>query len=430
MKKNILVYKFGGASIKDVEGIRNVAGILKQHTGKKIVVVISASGKTTNHLEVVMNTHFNQTDGIEAALAVVKDHHKMLMDGLFSPHDAIYDEVAALYSEISWITAPPRSKDYDFIYDQLVSLGELLSTRIVAAYLNRSELPTQWIDARSIIRTDDTYRESQIDWDVTQENIDTSVKPNLEQGAFVLTQGFIGSTADGYTTTLGREGSDFTAAILSFCLDAEKMIIWKDVEGVLTGDPRLFKNVQKLPWLSYKEAIEMTYYGASVIHPKTIKPLQNKNIPLYVQSFLQPDIDGTYIGPDVEEHYPPIVILDRNQTLLHIATRDFSFVVEHHMARLFKVFADLRIFINMMRNTAISFTVCVPNIPDRIQRLKEILEDEYSVTVEEDLELLTIRHYEEEVLKSMTKGKIILMEERLRNTVQLVIKDIPLIERI
>jgi len=174
----------------------------------------------------------------------------------------------------------------------------------------------------------------------------------------------------------------------------------------------------------------MTYYGASVIHPKTIKPLQNKNIPLYVQSFLQPDIDGTYIGPDVEEHYPPIVILDRNQTLLHIATRDFSFVVEHHMARLFKVFADLRIFINMMRNTAISFTVCVPNIPDRIQRLKEILEDEYSVTVEEDLELLTIRHYEEEVLKSMTKGKIILMEERLRNTVQLVIKDIPLIERI
>lgn len=430
MKKNILVYKFGGASIKDVEGIRNVAGILKQHTGKKIVVVISASGKTTNHLEVVMNTHFNQTDGIEAALAVVKDHHKMLMDGLFSPHDAIYDEVAALYSEISWITAPPRSKDYDFIYDQLVSLGELLSTRIVAAYLNRSGLPTQWIDARSIIRTDDTYRESQIDWDVTQENIDTSVKPNLEQGAFVLTQGFIGSTADGNTTTLGREGSDFTAAILSFCLDAEKMIIWKDVEGVLTGDPRLFKNVQKLPWLSYKEAIEMTYYGASVIHPKTIKPLQNKNIPLYVQSFLQPDIDGTYIGPDVEEHYPPIVILDRNQTLLHIATRDFSFVVEHHMARLFKVFADLRIFINMMRNTAISFTVCVPNIPDRIQRLKEILEDEYSVTVEEDLELLTIRHYEEEVLKSMTKGKIILMEERLRNTVQLVIKDIPLIERI
>ncbi|MCO5277244.1 MAG: aspartate kinase [Saprospiraceae bacterium] len=430
MKKNILVYKFGGASIKDVEGIRNVAGILKQHTGKKIVVVISASGKTTNHLEVVMNTHFNQTDGIEAALAVVKDHHKMLMDGLFSPHDAIYDEVAALYSETSWITAPPRSKDYDFIYDQLVSLGELLSTRIVAAYLNRSELPTQWIDARSIIRTDDTYRESQIDWDVTQENIDASVKPILEQGAFVLTQGFIGSTADGYTTTLGREGSDFTAAILSFCLDAEKMIIWKDVEGVLTGDPRLFKNVQKLPWLSYKEAIEMTYYGASVIHPKTIKPLQNKNIPLYVQSFLQPDIDGTYIGPDVEEHYPPIVILDRNQTLLHIATRDFSFVVEHHMARLFKVFADLRIFINMMRNTAISFTVCVPNIPDRIQRLKEILEDEYSVTVEEDLELLTIRHYEEEVLKSMTKGKIILMEERLRNTVQLVIKDIPLIERI
>ena len=293
-----------------------------------------------------------------------------------------------------------------------------MSTRIVAAYLNRKGIPTHWADARKLIITDDTYRESQINWEETIGEVRSSVQPLLSQGKIVLTQGFIGSTKDGQTTTLGREGSDFTAAIISYCLDAEKMFIWKDVEGVLTADPRMFKNVQKLSWLSYKEAIEMTYYGASVIHPKTIKPLQNKNIPLYVRSFIDPDAEGTYIGPDVEEHYPPIVILDGNQTLLHIATKDFSFVVEHHMARLFKVFADLRIFINMMRNTAISFTVCVPNIPDRIDKLKEILEDEYTVTEEKDLELLTIRHYEEEVLKSLTKGKIVLMEERLRNTVQ------------
>ncbi len=430
MKRHKYVFKFGGASIRDVAGIRNVANILEKYAGDELAVVISASGKTTNHLEEVMEAYFKSTGELDSKLAVVKNHHKTLMDGLFQSGDPIYEETDAIYREIDWIYEARKSDDYDCLYDQLVSLGELLSTRIVAAYLNRKGIPTHWADARKLIITDDTYRESQINWEETIGEVRSSVQPLLSQGKIVLTQGFIGSTKDGQTTTLGREGSDFTAAIISYCLDAEKMFIWKDVEGVLTADPRMFKNVQKLSWLSYKEAIEMTYYGASVIHPKTIKPLQNKNIPLYVRSFIDPDAEGTYIGPDVEEHYPPIVILDGNQTLLHIATKDFSFVVEHHMARLFKVFADLRIFINMMRNTAISFTVCVPNIPDRIDKLKEILEDEYTVTEEKDLELLTIRHYEEEVLKSLTKGKIVLMEERLRNTVQLVIKDIPLIERI
>ncbi len=430
MKRHKYVFKFGGASIRDVAGIRNVANILEKYAGDELAVVISASGKTTNHLEEVMEAYFKSTGELDSKLAVVKNHHKTLMDGLFQSGDPIYEETDAIYREIDWIYEARKSDDYDYLYDQLVSLGELLSTRIVAAYLNRKGIPTHWADARKLIITDDTYRESQINWEETIGEVRSSVQPLLSQGKIVLTQGFIGSTKDGQTTTLGREGSDFTAAIISYCLDAEKMFIWKDVEGVLTADPRMFKNVQKLSWLSYKEAIEMTYYGASVIHPKTIKPLQNKNIPLYVRSFIDPDAEGTYIGPDVEEHYPPIVILDGNQTLLHIATKDFSFVVEHHMARLFKVFADLRIFINMMRNTAISFTVCVPNIPDRIDKLKEILEDEYTVTEEKDLELLTIRHYEEEVLKSLTKGKIVLMEERLRNTVQLVIKDIPLIERI
>jgi len=430
MKKQIHVFKFGGASIKDVAGIKNVAEILETFRDEKIVIVISASGKTTNHLEEVMQAYYNRTGELQAKLDVVRNHHMALMDGLFDPGDDIYAVVNDLFVEIDWVTEEEPVQDYDYTYDQLVSIGELLSTRIVAAYLNKRGIKTGWVDARDLVRTDATYREAQIDWDVTQRSIKSVVQPLLEEDYFVLTQGFIGATDDNQTTTLGREGSDFTAAILSYCLDAVRMTIWKDVEGVLTADPRLFKNVQKLSRLSYKEAIEMTYYGASVIHPKTIKPLQNKNIPLYVQSFIHPDQEGTYIGPEVEEHYPPIVILDKNQTLLHIATKDFSFVVEHHMARLFKVFAELRIFINMMRNTAISFSVCIPTIPDRIQKLKEVLEDEYSVTAEDGLELLTIRHYEEEVLKSLTKGKIILMEERLRNTVQLVVKDIPLIERI
>ena len=430
MKRHKYVFKFGGASIRDVDGIRDVAKILEQYAADDLAVVISASGKTTNHLEEVMEAYFNNTGELDSKLNLVKNHHKALMDGLFQPNDPVYKDVEDIYHEIDWIYDDRNSTDYDFLYDQLVSLGELLSTRIVAAYLNSIGVQTHWADARKLVITDDTYRESQINWEETMAQIRNSIQPLLSQGKIVLTQGFIGSTKEGHTTTLGREGSDFTAAIISYCLDAEKMFIWKDVEGVLTADPRMFKNVQKLSWLSYKEAIEMTYYGASVIHPKTIKPLQNKNIPLYVRSFINPEAEGTYIGPDVEEHYPPIVILDGNQTLLHIATKDFSFVVEHHMARLFKVFADLRIFINMMRNTAISFTVCVPNIPDRIAKLKEILEDEYTVTEEVNLELLTIRHYEEEVLKSLTRGKIVLMEERLRNTVQLVIKDIPLIERI
>ncbi len=430
MKKETYVFKFGGASIKDTDGIKNVANILSGYKNDRIVIVISASGKTTNHLEDVMNAYYNNSRDVQEKIDFVKKHHFGLIDGLFAPGSEIYATVNDLFVEIDWIVEEAPKHDYDYIYDQLVSVGEMLSTRIVTAYFNQIDIASKWIDARDIIKTDATYREAQILWNETQDAVNKIIEPIISDGKFVVTQGFIGSTDDNQTTTLGREGSDFTAAILSYCLNATKMTIWKDVEGVLTADPRLFKNVQKLARLSYKEAIEMTYYGASVIHPKTIKPLQNKNIPLYVQSFVDPKTEGTYIGPDVDDHYPPIVVLERNQTLLHIATRDFSFVVEHHMAYLFKVFAELRIFINMMRNTAISFTVCVPDLPDRIEKLKVILEKEYSVTVETGMELITIRHYQEDVLKSLTKGKIVLLEERLRNTVQMVVKDIPLIERI
>lgn len=429
MKKNISVFKFGGASVKNADGIRNVAEIIRQYSHEPLVVIVSASGKTTNQLEEVMKAYFGEGD-TAAALDVVRDNHFEMMRALFPEGHEIFDIINDTLVEIDWILEEKPDKPYDYIYDQVVSIGEQLSTRIIAAYLNEQGIATQWFDARDLIRTDDTYREAQIDWEVTEENINRLVSPVLQTGTVALSQGFIGSTADNQTTTLGREGSDFTAAIFSFCLNAIDMTIWKDVPGVLTADPRVFKNVQKLDRLSYKEAIEMTYYGANVIHPKTIKPLQNKNIPLYVKSFIDTGKAGTFIGPDVEDNYPPIVVIEKDQTLLHIATRDFSFVVEHHMAGLFKLFADLRIFVNMMRNTAISFTVCVPTVPDRIEKLIELLEKDYKVTLEENLELLTIRHYEEEVVRNITKGKVILLEERLRNTVQMVTKEIPLMERL
>jgi aspartate kinase len=315
------------------------------------------------------------------------------------------------------------------MYDQIVCMGELVSSKIVAAYLNKIGLKTHWLDARDVVATDNTYREGWVVWDKTKANAQKYVTPLLEQGGFVLTQGFIGSTSENFTTTLGREGSDYSAAIFSFCLDAESMSIWKDVPGVLNADPRLFDNVIKLDRLSYKEAIEMTYYGASVIHPKTIKPLQNKNIPMFVKSFLDPDAPGTEISSDNEETYPPIVVVEKNQALLHISTLDYSFVAEHHMARLFAKAADLRIFVNMMQNTAISFTICVGNVPDRIERFIREVSDEFKVKSEEELELITIRHYTPETIENLKKGKMVLFEERIRNTMQLVVKNIPPIER-
>jgi aspartate kinase len=251
----------------------------------------------------------------------------------------------------------------------------------------------------------------------------------LARGGFVLTQGFIGSTSENFTTTLGREGSDYSAAIFAHCLDATAMTIWKDVPGVLNADPRLFEHTIKLDRLSYKEAIEMTYYGAQVIHPKTIKPLQNKNIPLYVKSFLDPESPGTEISSDTEDTYPPIVVVEKNQALLQISTIDYSFVAEQHMARLFTLLADLRLFVNVMQNTAISFTICVPYVEDRVQKFIKDVSDEFRVKLEENLELITIRHYTEETVANLKKNKVVLFEERIRNTLQMVVKTVPAVER-
>ena len=429
MKKKLKVFKFGGASVRDVEAVKNVASILKNYKGEQLVIVVSAMGKTTNALEKVVAAHAQKKGDAYQLLEEIKAGHHTIMDGLFEKGDPVYDEVNDAFVAVEWVLDEEPHANYDFMYDQIVSVGELVSTRILAAYLNRSGLPTQWLDARDVILTDDIYREGWVQWEETVENVKNKAKPMLDKG-FVLTQGFIGSTKENFTTTLGREGSDYTAAIFSFCLDAERMTIWKDVPGVLTGDPRLFENVTKLDRLSYKEAIEMTYYGAKVIHPKTIKPLQNKSIPLYVKSFIHPEEEGTFIGPDVDDTYPPMVAVEKNQALLNISTRDFSFVAEHHMGYLFNKIAEFRLQVNLMQNTAISFAICVNNIDDKIYRFAESIDKDFKVMIDnERLELVTVRHYSPETLDMLRRGKIVLVEGRMRNTVQMVAKEVPLMQR-
>ncbi|MCA0235582.1 MAG: aspartate kinase [Bacteroidetes bacterium] len=423
------VFKFGGASLKDAAGVQNVASILQRYAQEQLVIVVSAMGKTTNALEEVVAAYVKQSGEAQALYDAFKERHYAIMRDLFEPGDEVFTIVNDTFVEGEWMLEEKPADNYDYIYDQIVCMGELVSSKIVAAYLNKVGLTTTWLDARDVVATDNTYREGWVIWDKTQANAKRIVPPMLEQGNFVLTQGFIGSTSENFTTTLGREGSDYSAAIFSFCLDAESMSIWKDVAGVLNADPRLFENTIKLDRLSYREAIEMTYYGASVIHPKTIKPLQNKNIPLFVKSFLDPEAAGTEISSDLEETYPPIIVVEKNQALLHISTLDYSFVAEHHMARLFAKAADLRIFVNMMQNTAISFTICVGNVPDRIEKFIKAISDEFKVKTQEGLELITIRHYNQETIDSLKKGKMVLFEERIRNTMHMVVKNMPPVER-
>lgn len=423
------VFKFGGASIKDAAGIKNVASILGRFKGEQLVIIVSAMGKTTNALEEVVAAHGRQDGRAQELYDAVKERHYEIMRELFDANDEVFTSVNDTFVEGEWVIEEDPAENYDYMYDQIVCMGELVSSKIVAAYLNKAGLQTHWLDARDVVATDNTYREGWVIWEKTKANAQREVTPLLASGGFVLTQGFIGSTSENFTTTLGREGSDYSAAIFSYCLDAEGMFIWKDVPGVLNADPRLFDNVIKLDRLSYREAIEMTYYGASVIHPKTIKPLQNKNIPLFVKSFIDPDGAGTEISSDSEETYPPIVMVEKNQSLLHISTLDYSFVAEHHMARLFNKLADLRLFVNMMQNTAISFSICVPTVSDRVERFIREISDEFKVKREDGLELMTIRHFTPETLENLKKGKIVLYEERIRETMQLVMRSIPPIQR-
>ena len=416
------VFKFGGASIKDANAVKNVAEIIKRYPGDKLVVVISAMGKTTNALEEVAKAFFYKNADAKEKLQVVVDYHNTIVNGLFDDKNhPVFEDVNGLISALDWALEDEPIKDYDFEYDQIVSIGELLSTKIVSHYLNSVGIPCKWVDARDIIQTDNTYRDARVDWAFTEQTAGELIQPSLNSNNVVLTQGFIGCTSENYTTTLGREGSDYTAAILAYCLNAESVTIWKDVPGVLNADPKFFPDAQKFDKLSYYDSIELTYYGATVIHPKTIKPLENKKIPLYVKSFVDVGKEGTTISDAPMQPQLSSYIFKVNQVLVSILPKDFSFIAEESLSEIFKIFTIFNIKINLMQNSAISFSVCIDDCA-RLDELMGELKKSYKVLHNKGLELITIRNYTKEGFDKVLTGKKILLEQRTRNTAQLVVQ--------
>lgn len=419
------VFKFGGASVKDADSVKNVAGILALFRNEKLVIVISAMGKTTNALEKVVEDFYYGKPGLKESISKVRDYHADIIKKLGFPADHdIYQKLESAFTEIDWVMEEGTQKGYAFIYDQIVSQGELISTKILSAYLDDYGFRNTWIDARDIIQTDNTYREGKINWELTEKLAKEKIAPLLDADVLVVTQGFIGGTSENFTTTLGREGSDYTAAILSYCLGAEEMNVWKDVPGVLSADPKFYGDAVKLHEVSYHDAIELTYYGATVIHPKTIKPLENKGIPLRVRSFVSPKENGTSVG-----NYPttkplvPCFIFKVDQILLSISAKDFSFIAEESLSRIFKIFADHKVKMNLMQNSAISFSVCADNDPFKIPPLIEDLKKEFKTLYNDKLKLVTVRHYYPSTLENLAKEKHVLLEQRSRHTAQVVLRE-------
>ncbi len=408
--------------MKDAAGVANLAAIVKSYQGEQLLIVVSAMGKTTNALEELAKAYFDQADSVHELYDGIKNYHYQIVHELFGDQHPVFDEINNTFVEIDWMLEDEPVDTYDFIYDQLVSVGELLSTRIVNAYLAHTGILSRWLDVRGYIHTDNTYREGVVDWDKTCASIQSDL-PAMLSKSIVVTQGFLGGTSENFTTTLGREGSDYTASIFAACLNAASLTTWKDVPGILNADPKLFEDTVKFDRLSYTEAIEMTYYGATVIHPKTIKPLQNAGIPLLVRSFNEPDAPGTVIsesGPDAFEK--PIIIIKPRQVLLSVSAKDHSFITEHHLSAVYQLFADNQIKVSVMQTSALSLSVCFDLVPERFERLLTDLRANFNVKYNDDLSLITLRHYKAEELQQLAQGKQILLEQLSRNTAQLVVK--------
>lgn len=416
------IFKFGGASVRNAENVMNVARILREYGSTPLVIVISAMGKTTNGLEDVLRLYWNGQDH-HHKIQEIKQYHLDIMDGLFPDRDhGIYDEIENIFLSLDLYFAKTLERNFDFIYDQVISYGEILSTKIISAYLNATGYKNKWLDARNFIITDNLYREARVDWDTTTNLINRAVAPLLAN-APVITQGFIGSAKDNVTTTLGREGSDFTASIFAYALNASELVIWKDVPGILNADPRKFPNTVKFDRLSYEEAIEMTYYGATVLHPKTIKPIQNRNIPLNVRSFIEPEKEGTIIRSDFPVNTDvPIIILKEKQILISLSTKDFSFVAEQHIEDIFDEVVRYGIKVNMMSNSAISFRMCVDDMGQKVESFVKALENEFEVQAQHGLELITIKHHRPGMIDELAGHRNLRMESRNGDTVQYVLE--------
>jgi len=418
------VFKFGGASVKDANGVRNLQNILSLYPDENIVVVISAIGKTTNLLENILDAYYDQPNRMADMVNTLKENHYQIANELTTQTDRIITKLNSVFEQLENSLAEEHSENYDFDYDQIVSQGEILSTKLVSTYLNFIGIKNHWLDARQLIRTDNTYREGKVIWDTTIPMIQHQVSEvfNKNKEHIIITQGFIGGTAERLTTTLGREGSDYSAAILAFALDAESVTIWKDVPGLLNADPKLFPDAVKLDQIPYEEAIELAYYGATIIHPKTLKPLQNKKIPLYVKPFFTPLENGSIIDDNELKNPTPSYIFKNNQLLITLFPKDFSFISVENLSEIFSILSLNRIKINLMQNSALSFSFCMDNKTHQVEHVIRQLSENYKVKYNDAVQLITIRHYSAESLNKVLKNREILVEQKNRTTIQLIIK--------
>ncbi len=415
------IFKFGGASVKDAEGVKNVLSVLQKVGYDDVLLVISAMGKTTNALEVVIKHYFDKSPELNASIQEVRKYHNQILLELFEDDKhPVFKAVNLHFEELDYFLSHNKSPNYSFVYDQVVSYGEIISTIIVNHYFNYSGLKNNWLDVRQFIKTDATYRDAVVDWEQTQKLISKNVKKKTLN----ITQGFLGSDENNFTTTLGREGSDYTAAIFAYCLNAESVTIWKDVPGVLNADPRYFENAILLNQISYREAIELAFYGASVIHPKTLQPLQRKEIPLFVKSFVNPLLPGTrvYKGADLEPQ-TSCFIVKKNQLLISLSSIDFSFIMEENISEIFALFHQYKIKVSLIQNTAISFSVCIEDKFGNFPELKTILSKKFKVSYNENVSLYTIRHFTEKAAKMVEENKTVLVKQISRETLQVVTRD-------
>lgn len=412
------IFKFGGASVKDADGVRNLASVLQKTGISNKVVIISAMGKTTNALEKVIEIYFSES---KIDTEYLKTYHTAILNPLFeNTSHPVYAKVNFLFHELESFLQRNKSPNYDYVYDQVISFGELISTTIISAYLEKNEVQNTWLDARNLVKTDHTYRDAKVNWDSTCENINKAVEKNK----LYITQGFIASDANNFTTTLGREGSDYSAAIFAYCLKVEDVTIWKDVDGVFNGDPRVFENTTLLNEVSYSEAIELAFYGASIIHPKTLQPLQKREIPLFVKSFYHPENAGTIVSNGKKINpLIPCFIVKKNLVLLSLSALDFSFFVEENISEVFALLHKYQVKVDLIQNSAISFSVCVDNRFNQVDQLINHLRGKFKVSFNKNVSLYTIRHFTESAINQIEKDKEVLLKQLTRETVQLVTRE-------
>lgn len=415
------IFKFGGASVKDANGIKNVFSVLEKVGHQDTLLVISAMGKTTNALEIVINNYFDKSPELHSSLQDVKKYHNQILLDLFDDeeHD-VYFAVNSHFADLEYFLRSNKSPNYNFVYDQVICYGEIVSTTIVSHYFNHIGLKNNWIDVRNFIKTNNNYRDADVDWERTQQFI----SKGINKKALSITQGFLGSDDNNFTTTLGREGSDYTAAIFAYCLNAESVTIWKDVPGVMNADPRFFENAILLNQISYREAIELAFYGATVIHPKTLQPLQKKEIPLFVKSFINPLLPGTSVskGKDLEPQIPCFII-KRDLLLLSLSSIDFSFIMEENISEIFALFHQYKMKVSLIQNSAISFSVCIEDKFGKFNELKNILSKKFKVAYNENVSLYTIRHFTAAAAEIVEKDKTVLLKQISRETMQVVTKE-------